>query len=91
MNNRYITRKSLNYYHTVLNHLPKHVHVCVTMRTLTTTSLIIIWALARAPNLHSNIHKSVKSSNNSTYNKPQKFQEDRTVPTNFQPGHKLSK
>ena len=39
-----------------------------------------IWALARAPDLHLNIHQLVTSSNNST----QKFH---TFPTNFQPGH----
>ena len=41
---------------------------------------IYIWALARAPDLHLNIHQLVTSSNNST----QKFH---TFPTNFQPGH----
>ena len=40
----------------------------------------LIWALARAPDLHLNIHLLVTSSNNST----QKFH---TFPTNFQPGH----
>ena len=39
-----------------------------------------IWALARAPDLHLNIHQLVTSSHNSTH----KFH---TFPTNFQQGH----
>ena len=42
--------------------------------------MYIIWALARAPDLHLNIRQLVTSSNNST----QKFH---TFPPNFQPGH----
>ena len=57
--------------HGLLNYLPSSYNIHFT---------VLIWALARAPDLHLNIHQLVTSSSNSTKN-------FHTFPTNCQPGH----
>ena len=50
-----------------------------------------VWALARSPDLHSNIHQLIASSNTSIQHpiKVPRKQEERLFPTILQPGHQI--